>query len=232
MLSRTRRPAVSTSASSKSWTSAATLADGMSRDRTQVSATVGRLASDGWVLLAEEGRLRSRMAELAREIRYAKQRFAAGDAARRPYVVRSLKVEVRDRDKPHRGQSVADAFAAFRRRLPSEEQQVLEAMQHALVGMWGPKAAIAGFQARGLQGLLTAWGGSGPQSFVIAADTGSGKTEAAVLPLITAVAADRLRSVRGVRAVLAYPRTRLAANQAQRMAGYLAALSGRVVCRR
>jgi hypothetical protein len=209
----------------ESWTSAATLADEMRRDRTQVSATIGRLASDGWVLLAEEGRLRSRMAELAREIRYAKQRFAAGDAARRPYVVRSLKVEVRDRDKPHRGQPLADAFAAISPGLPSEEQQVLEAMRNALVGMWGPNAAIAGFQARGLQGLLSAWGGSGPQSFVIAADTGSGKTEAAVLPLITAVAADRLRSVRGVRAVLAYPRTRLAANQAQRMASYLAALS-------
>ncbi|AZO73511.1 AAA domain-containing protein [Mesorhizobium sp. M1D.F.Ca.ET.043.01.1.1] len=209
----------------ESWTSAATLADEMRRDRTEVSAAIGRLATDGWVLLAEEGRVRSRMAELAREIRYAKQRFAAGDAARRPYVVRSLKVEVRDRDKPHWGQSVGAAFAAVSAGLPREEQHVLEALRQTLVGMWGPKAAIAGFQARGLQSLLAAWSGDGPQSFVIAADTGSGKTEAALLPLITAAAADRLRGVRGVRAVLTYPRTRLAANQAQRLAGYLAALS-------
>ncbi|MEY9699493.1 hypothetical protein ABIE71_002236 [Bradyrhizobium diazoefficiens] len=211
----------------ESWTSAATLADEMHRDRTKVSAAIGRLAADGWVLLAEEGRVRSRMAELAREIRYAKQRFAAGDAARRPYVVRSLKVEVRDRDKPHRGQSVAGAFAAISAGLAPEEQLVLEALHQTLEGMWGTNAAIAGFQARGLESLLTAWGGQGPQSFVIAADTGSGKTEAALLPLITAAAADRLRGLRGVRAVLAYPRTRLAANQAQRIAGYLAALSRR-----
>jgi hypothetical protein len=208
----------------ESWTSAAMLADEMGRERSEVAATLGRLASDGWALLAGEGRVRSRMAELARETRYAKQRFAAGDAARRPYVVRSLKLEIRDRDKPHRGQPIADAFAGISTTLPHEEQQVLEALQHALLDVWGPNAAIAGFQARAFYNLLNAWGGTGPQSFVIAADTGSGKTEAAVLPLITSTAADRLRALKGVRAVLAYPRTRLAANQAQRIAGYLAAL--------
>jgi hypothetical protein len=209
----------------ESWTSAATLADDMGRGRRDVMAALGRLAGDGWVLLAEEGRVRSRMAELARETRYAKQRFAAGDAARRPYVVRNLKLEVRNRDKPQRGQPVAEAFAAVSEGRPSEDQQVLEALQQALVEMWGPHAALAGFQARGLGAFLDAWAGKGPQSFVVAADTGSGKTEAAALPLIAAAAADRLRGLQGVRAVLAYPRTRLAANQAQRMAGYLAALS-------
>ncbi len=209
----------------ESWTSAASLAEEKSWSRDEVTASLGRLSRHGWVMQAAEGRLRSRMAELARETRYAKQRFAADDAPRRPYVVRSLKLEVRDRDKPLRGRPVAETFSEIAGRIPAEERLVLDALQTALTGMWGPGAGIAGFQARALERLLTAWRGEGPQTFVIAADTGSGKTEAAALPLIAAAAADRLRGVQGVRAVMAYPRTRLAANQAQRLAGYLAALA-------
>jgi hypothetical protein len=209
----------------ESWTSAASLAEAMGQRRDVVIASLGRLAQNGWVLQAAEGRLRSRMAELARETRYAKQRFAADDAARRPYVVRSLKLEVRDRDKPVRGRPVAETFDTIAAGASTEQAQVLTGLRQALLQMWGPDAGIAGFQERSLERLLAAWRGDGPQTFAIAADTGSGKTEAAVLPLITAAAADRLQGVRGVRAVMAYPRTRLAANQAQRLAGYLAALA-------
>lgn len=207
------------------WTSPASLADEMHRPRAEVLAALGRLAAGGWVLLAAEGRVRSRMAELAREVRYAKQRFAAGDAARRPYVVRSLKLEIRDRDKPARGQPIAAEFARIAAASPPEEAQVLASLVPVLQGMWGPAAGVAGFQVRGLEALLAGWRGEGPQTAVIAADTGSGKTEAAAFPLIVAAAADRLRGVRGTRAILAYPRTRLAANQAQRLARYLAALA-------
>jgi hypothetical protein len=209
----------------ESWTSAASLADAMTCSRDAVMGSLGRLAQNGWVMQAADGRLRSRMAELARETRYAKQRFAADDAARRPYVVRSVKLEVRDRDKPLRGRPVAEIFAEMAESVPAEEGQVLAALRDSLTGMWGPGAGIAGFQARSMERLLAAWRGEGQQTFVIAADTGSGKTEAAVLPLITAAAADRLRGIRGVRAVMAYPRTRLATNQAQRLAGYLAGLA-------
>lgn len=207
------------------WTSPATLADAMRRPRDEVLAALGRLAANGWVLLASEGRVRSRMAELAREVRYAKQRFAAGDAARRPYVVRSLKVEMRDRDKPGRGEPIGSEFARIGATAPAEEQRVLEALAATLTELWGPTAGIAGFQGRGLETLLAAWRGNGPDTAVVAADTGSGKTEAAAFPLIVGAAADRLRGIAGVRALMAYPRIRLAANQAQRLAGYLAALA-------
>ncbi|MBJ7532551.1 DEAD/DEAH box helicase family protein, partial [Rhodomicrobium vannielii ATCC 17100] len=84
-------------------------------------------------------------------------------------------------------------------------------------------AALAEFQVKGLMLGLAAWRGEGVPSLAIAADTGSGKTEAAALPLIAASLADRLQGVDGVRAILTYPRVRLAANQAQRFAYYLAA---------
>src|SRR3546814_6429880 len=84
---------------------------------------------------------------------------------------------------------------------------------------------MAGFQKRSLSALSHAWNGDGADAFAVAADTGSGKTEAAALPLIAAAAADRLQGMMGVRAILAYPRIRLAANQAQRLAQYLAGLA-------
>src|SRR3546814_5437031 len=84
---------------------------------------------------------------------------------------------------------------------------------------------IAGFQKRSLSALSHAWNGDGADAFAVAADTGSGKTEAAALPLIAGAAADRLQGTMGVRAILAYPRIRLAANQAQRLAHYLAGLA-------
>src|SRR5690606_33948328 len=74
----------------ESWTSAATLADGEGFSRPHAQAALGRLAANGWVLFAGEGRVRSRMAELAREVRYVKQRFDRDDADKRPFLVRSL----------------------------------------------------------------------------------------------------------------------------------------------
>lgn len=211
----------------EAWTSAATLADETQRPRSEVTASLGRLATAGWVMLADEGRVRSRMAELAREVRYVKQRFAREDADERPYLVRSLKLELRDRDKPNRKAVV------LRKCLDEVAEEcgddthasALRGLGDALEKVWGSEATIAAFQARGLREITLAWRGRASGSIVIAADTGSGKTEAAALPLIAAAAADRMKGVKGVRAVLTYPRVRLAANQAQRLAGYLATLS-------
>jgi hypothetical protein len=65
-----------------------------------VTQALRRLDRHGLVLIADEGRVRSRMAEMARAVRYVKQRFRKDDAADRPYLVRGLKVELRNREKP------------------------------------------------------------------------------------------------------------------------------------
>ncbi|MCY1646663.1 AAA domain-containing protein [Caulobacter sp. SL161] len=206
----------------EAWTSIASLADQAGLDREFVAAAVGRLAEHGWLMLADEGRVRSRVAELARELRYVKQRFKHDDADTRPYLVRSLKLELRDRDKPERREDIAATIGKAAEGLEPARQDALKALGDMLQRRWGADAAIAGFQARSLIALSQAWDGAGDKGFVIAADTGSGKTEAAAFPLIAGAAADRLRGVRGVRAILAYPRIRLATNQAQRLASYLA----------
>ncbi|QYC11507.1 AAA domain-containing protein [Brevundimonas nasdae] len=206
------------------WTSTASLADGSPFSRSAVQQALGRLEAAGWVLMAGDGRIRSRMAELAREVRYVKQRFARDDADERPFLVRSLKVELRDRDKPVRSEPLADVIEALAATATAEHAQALRALGRGLQTLWGDDAAIAGFQSRSLEALTRAWNGDGPEAAVISADTGSGKTEAAVLPLIAGAAADRLAGVNGVRAILAYPRIRLATNQAQRLVRYAAML--------
>jgi hypothetical protein len=207
------------------WTSTATLADANAFQRTATLHSLLRLSSNGWVMLDDEGRARSRMGELAREVRQVKQRFQRDDAGQRPYLVRSLKVELRNRDKPARLDRLEDAFGAAAQNSPDEHRRALEGLLEALRGQWGADARLASFQARSLTQIGEAWHAGPENAFVIAADTGSGKTEAAVLPLIAGVAADVLSGVRGVRAIMTYPRIRLATNQAQRLAGYLSALS-------
>lgn len=211
----------------EAWTSAATLADHTKRSRSFVTAAIARLAANGWLMLADEGRVRSRMAEMAREVRYVKQRFAREDADERPYLVRSLKVELRDRDKPDRSavslrQAVEETAIAVGDEIHAA---ALRGVGAAFAQVWGSDATIAKFQERALRDMSLAWRGKAGDTFVIAADTGSGKTEAAALPLMAAAAADCLAGIQGVRAVLTYPRVRLAANQAQRLANYLSALA-------
>lgn len=206
------------------WTSAAVLANNSRIALEDLTAALSRLQANGYVLLAADGRIRSRIAELAREVRYVKQRFKEDDANRRPFLVRSLKLEVRDRDKPVRSEDLDRVLSEAAATAP-EAAAAAAGMGKALKRLWGDGAEVAGFQARGIVAVLSAWFGNGPETLAVSADTGAGKTEAAVLPMIVAAAADAARGLSGVRAVLTYPRVRLVANQAQRLARYMAALS-------
>ncbi|MBJ7533299.1 AAA family ATPase [Rhodomicrobium vannielii ATCC 17100] len=206
-----------------SWTSAIDLARQMRVTADDAFAMLSRLEQNGHVMLAQDARVRSRMAELARELRHVKQRFKTDDAPSRPYLVRNVKVELRDRNKPERDQPIGLVFEQAAETATSSQAEALRSLHRALASIWGESAALAEFQVKGLMLGLAAWRGEGVPSLAIAADTGSGKTEAAALPLIAASLADRLQGVDGVRAILTYPRVRLAANQAQRFAYYLAA---------
>lgn len=205
------------------WTSVLELARQSGNSPGATLLRLSRLDKNGHLMLAEDGRVRSRVGELARELRHIKQRFRPDDADKRPYLVRNLKLELRDRRKPLRGEPVAQVIAAAREGATAPQVEALAGLERALGALWGENAAMAGFQQEGVVQGLAAWRGEGASSLAIAADTGSGKTEAAVLPIIAGALADRLSGITGTRAVLTYPRIRLAANQAQRLASYLAA---------
>ena len=213
----------------ESWVSPADLARDLGCTLSELAPVLRTLRRDGWLMRLEDGRLRSRAAELAREVRYVKQRFREGDANRRPFLVRSLKVRFQDRDRPTRVTSLRQTLDEVSSHFPTAHPaaQVFDALHATLAERWKvDDPLLAAFQARGFGHLVPSWFGlSDQKSMVITADTGSGKTEAAVLPIIAAASIDALEGTRGTRAVLVYPRVRLANNQAQRLAGYLAALT-------
>jgi hypothetical protein len=209
------------------WHAPIDLARGLGASLADVAESLHRLSLHGLILVAEEGRIRSRMAEMARAVRYSKQRFRKDDAGDRPYLVRGLKVELRNREKPAYDSPLSDAVAVIEAKhgAGSEPAVAFGMVAEMLRRAWNaPSPNLAGFQDRALTAIFNAWVGSGDDRFVIAADTGSGKTEAACLPIIAGATLDLLRSVAGTRAILVYPRVRLAANQAQRLARYLASL--------
>lgn len=211
------------------WHAPIDLAKALGASLADVAQALRRLDRHGYVLIADEGRVRSRMAEMARAVRYAKQRFRKDDAADRPYLVRGLKVEIRNREKPGYDTPLAGVVSALVKKHggASPAAHAVELIADMLRGAWNsPEPNLAGFQARAFEAIFNAWMGEGEERFVIAADTGSGKTEAACLPIIAGAVADRLAGSEGTRSILVYPRVRLAANQAQRLARYLAALSG------
>ena len=197
----------------------------------QAAQAVARLADARYLVEVARGRYRSRMAEMARLLCYARQRFRPDDAGRRPFVTRSIQVRMLDRNKPARNQALAPVSAELKASLADVPHidRVLDGVAGMLAALWGKEEVeMAGFQLRALRELLPAYLGRGDRdAFVVTADTGAGKTEAAVLPLMAGAALDCLAGHRGVKAVLVYPRIRLAYNQAERLTGYLAALAGR-----
>ena len=121
-----------------------------------------RLALNGYVMAAgdESQRYRSRMAELARELRYVKQRFRPGDADKRPFLVRSLKLEVRNREKPTRDQSLKIALDDLGQQMQGQPhaQVALEGIGAMLRKAWGDEnPQLAAFQIRGLRQIMRSW---------------------------------------------------------------------------
>jgi hypothetical protein len=212
----------------EAWYSARELADLTNLAPAAVSDALRRLDSHGHVLFDEDGRVRSRIAELGREARYVKQRFTVGDAHRRPFLIRGLKLVLKSRDKPRRDQLLSQVIDAISDDLGNEQtaRAVLEGIGNTLKQAWkNPDPYLALFQVKALKSILGSWLCQRTEdAFVITADTGTGKTEAACLPLIAGTACDVLNGAQGSRAVLVYPRIRLSANQAQRITNYLTIL--------
>ena len=98
----------------EAWSSPPEIARALGLGRRVVMDALMELVKDGYLLLDDDGRVRSRMAELAREVRYAKQRFRVGDSSRRPFLVRALKVELKSREKPARDIPLSQAMAELR----------------------------------------------------------------------------------------------------------------------
>lgn len=196
-----------------------------------IAESIERLVTHGHVL-ANDGRIRSRMAELARELRYVKQRFRVGDQATRPYLVRALKVAAKTRQKPRPTIPFGPLAEEMAGHWPDnpDAQRAIRALVPAMAAGLGLKGGreplLSGFQRDALVGIAASWmRDERSDGYVITADTGSGKTEAACLPLLFGATLDFFRGIQGARAILVYPRIRLAVNQSERLVRYAKALN-------
>lgn len=210
----------------ETWVSASEIRRALGLSHEVILSSLHRLEQAGQIMSAPEGRIRSRMAELAREVRFVKQRFRHDDADERPFLVRGIKIEISPRNKPDRNVSLRAILEAVRADLPASLQESLEDIFTGFSRLWNvADPQLAGFQARALTSIVRAWAGGAEDTFAIAANTGAGKTEAALLGLMAGALADSRSGLAGTKVVLAYPRVRLVANQAQRMAYYFAAVA-------
>jgi len=181
----------------------------------QVEAALRDLVARGEVIEWKPSYFRSRIAETARCLRLLRQRlWWQKELADAPLLIDDIRVEFRERTRPKRDAvPIAQAIPA------GIAPEVAEPFKQA-VGF----PTLSGFQKRAIEQVFACAcrGNPDDEAFIIAGDTGAGKTEAFLFPILLDIASEppELRQKPGVRAVLVYPRIRLARNQLGRLLRY------------
>ncbi|MBX9624195.1 MAG: DEAD/DEAH box helicase [Gemmataceae bacterium] len=199
-----------------------------------VRASLDRLCGQFQVLKVGPDSYRSRIAEVVRLLKNVKQRFAADDAGTAPFLVQSVRVRFRDRRRLNRTAPAADAFrrlfhdhrGAGLEKLDTARRVVLDAAADA-IGVPAVDLKLTGVQTRALGGIGSAYLGRSGRGFVVTGNTGSGKTEAVLLPLLVGALQERFAGKVGCKVLLVYPRQALARNQLDRLVRYLARVNRR-----
>jgi hypothetical protein len=182
----------------------------------EVEAALRNLVAQGEAIEWAPGLFRSRIAETVRCLRLLRQRlWWQQDFSNAPLLVEHVRVEFRLRKRPKRNAvSVADAVPADMP--PAVAQALGEAIGFT---------TFARFQAEAIREIFACAQQGNPQneSFIVSGDTGAGKTEAFLFPILLDIGSEppELRQKPGVRAVLVYPRIRLARNQLGRLLRYI-----------
>ncbi len=196
------------------------------RGDAMVKQDLERLMAIRLVMKPRANLYRSRISEIVRLLKNVKRRFKADDAATAPYLVQSVRVQFQDRRRLRREHDLSETFEALltenqdretRRAVRFMQSTFTEALKFQKVTRVQADAVREVGQA-----YLRRKGGA----FVITGNTGSGKTEAALLPLLLGVVKERQRDeTPGVKVILVYPRQNLAKNQLERVCRYVAALN-------
>jgi hypothetical protein len=184
-----------------------------------IQQTLKQLIEDKEIIEWQLGFYRSRIAETVRVLRLLRQRFWwQRSLVESPLLIEDIRVEFRQRRRPDR--SAVQVEQAIPAEVPPTiTQQFLQAIQIP---------SFSKFQQRAIQEIFACSQrqNSNNESFIIAGDTGAGKTEAFLFPILLDIASEpsEERQRAGVRAVLVYPRIRLARNQLARLLRYTSSL--------
>jgi hypothetical protein len=180
----------------------------------EIKDTLRELIAQREVIEWKPNLFRSRIAETVRLLRLVRQRLWKQDISDAALMIEDIRVEFRQRHRPKRNALfLADVLPA---------RVSLEIRQPFLDSI-GFKT-VSNFQGEALKQIFSCaeQGNVYNTSYVVAGDTGAGKTEAFLFPILLDIACEEssLRRSPGVRAVLVYPRIRLARNQLRRMLKY------------
>lgn len=188
----------------------------------EIEENLRRLVSQGELIEWMPNHFRSRIGETVRILRLLRQRFwpqkHLSDA---PLLIEDIRVAFRERRRPKR--QAIEMPAVITKAAPPALAPLFE-QTLASLGF----THFSGFQARAIEQIFRCAQGANVanEAFIVAGDTGAGKTEAFLFPVLMdiAVEAPDLRRQPGVRALLVYPRIRLARNQLGRLLRYTKAL--------
>ncbi len=216
--------------------SASEIAEEGSEDLSQVRDLLQELKDRYQVLSVEDG-YRSRISEIVRLLANVKRRFRPNDIRSAPYLIRSLRVRFKDRYQQDREipfERVADRLVdpflrrEPRRNLERAKDALHRAMKTAILGgdpaedVPGEDVKLTRVQDEAFDRIGESYLKEEGGSYVVTGNTGSGKTEASLWPLLLGAAEEKLNSAPGCKVILTYPRKQLAKNQLQRICKYCA----------
>ncbi|GHO61372.1 hypothetical protein KSC_002640 [Ktedonobacter sp. SOSP1-52] len=188
-------------------------------DASEVEQILRSLAAKGEAIEWMPNLFRSRIAETVRILRLLRQRVWRHELhVEDPLLVEDIRVEFRQRIRPVRVLPIAGQIPV------GVNPSVARALEESLIPPSGSEFCVSGFQAKAMNEIFSCalQGNEDNRSFIVAGDTGAGKTEAFFFPILLDIACEpaQLRVRQGVRAVLVYPRIRLARNQLSRLLRY------------
>lgn len=181
----------------------------------EVENQLRQLVDKGEVIEWKLGFFRSRIAETVRCLRLLRQRlWWQEEISEAPLIVEDVRVMFRQRNRPRR--NAVNVSEAIPKDIPQSIAQAFEGMMDF--------STFSDFQARAIEAIYYCAQKGNPldEAFIIAGDTGAGKTEAFLFPILLNLANEPQDQQKqpGVRAVFVYPRIRLARNQLSRMLRY------------
>jgi hypothetical protein len=200
-------------------------------DHAELVQSVERLRLHQYLLRLGEDRLRSRISEMVRVLKRVKQRFREDDADTAPYLIHSVKVHFENRKRLERKHPIEDVLeGVFQEnrgggRKIDRARKALQQGFAAALHSGLDDVELTRIQKDALERIARDYFAQDGRGYVISGNTGSGKTEAALLPLLLGIMEEKLRSPEGVdgcKVVLVYPRQELAKNQLQRLCRYMA----------
>jgi hypothetical protein len=200
-------------------------------DPAELDRALERLRLQQFMLSPAEGRWRSRISETVRVLKRVKRRFKDGDAEIAPHLVHSVRVHFQDRkrlQRKHLLTSVLETVFQQNRAGGRRIDRARKALQQGFAAALGrdlDDVRLTRIQKDALEEIGRRYFAQDGQGFVITGNTGSGKTEAALLPLLLGMMEEKLRAPEGLdgcKVLLVYPRQELAKNQLQRVCRYLA----------